>query len=315
MPQARKKSKSKAIPRRPAPQRKPAPTQAIVKAQPPTVSEAIEQVLLSGNLVNLTVEQRLDYYKKVCQSLGLNPLTRPFEYISFEGRLQLYARKDCTEQLRKIHGIAIVESKADHEDGLYVVHVKAQDKHGRTDTGTGVVDLGKLTGKDRANAIMKAETKAKRRATLSLAGLGFLDESELDTVAEYGTLTPGGRIMTPVQPQLSPSEENWKAREAEGISKLTPDQQKVVKSKMADATIDRPTDCLFYVHVKESDTYTIDGAQSLKEAHRDLLRDLWSMTVGAIVANPQQLGKLISQFEQRKVRFIEWPPPKREPGE
>jgi hypothetical protein len=33
----------------------------------------------------------------------------------------------------------------------------------------------------RANAMMKAETKAKRRLTLSLAGLGWMDETEVDT--------------------------------------------------------------------------------------------------------------------------------------
>ena len=33
-----------------------------------------------------------------------------------------------------------------------------------------------------ANAIMKTETKAKRRATLSICGLGFLDESEIETI-------------------------------------------------------------------------------------------------------------------------------------
>lgn len=34
-----------------------------------------------------------------------------------------------------------------------------------------------------ANALMKAETKAKRRVTLSIAGLGLLDESELEDAA------------------------------------------------------------------------------------------------------------------------------------
>lgn len=33
-----------------------------------------------------------------------------------------------------------------------------------------------------ANALMKAETKAKRRVTLSICGLGLLDESEIDTM-------------------------------------------------------------------------------------------------------------------------------------
>ena len=38
-------------------------------------------------------------------------------------------------------------------------------------------------GESRANAIMKATTKAKRRVTLSICGLGGMpDESELDTM-------------------------------------------------------------------------------------------------------------------------------------
>jgi len=34
---------------------------------------------------------------------------------------------------------------------------------------------------------MKSETKSKRRATLSICGLGMLDESELDTMPKYET--------------------------------------------------------------------------------------------------------------------------------
>ncbi|MFM1889700.1 MAG: hypothetical protein RLZZ565_457, partial [Planctomycetota bacterium] len=60
----------------------------------------IEQVLISGDLSRLTAEQRNIYYKSVCDSLGLNPLTRPFDYITLNGKLTLYARKDCTDQLR-----------------------------------------------------------------------------------------------------------------------------------------------------------------------------------------------------------------------
>ncbi|MDU5950540.1 MAG: hypothetical protein E6Z15_26195, partial [Paenibacillus macerans] len=39
-----------------------------------------------------------------------------------------------------------------------------------------------LTADELANAIMKAETKAKRRVTLSLSGLGMMDESEIETI-------------------------------------------------------------------------------------------------------------------------------------
>jgi hypothetical protein len=42
--------------------------------------------------------------------------------------------------------------------------------------------VGNLKGDALANALMKAETKAKRRVTLSIAGLGWLDETELETI-------------------------------------------------------------------------------------------------------------------------------------
>jgi hypothetical protein len=65
---------------------------------------------------------------------------------------------------------------------LYVVTARAKDRHGREDECTGAVPLGHLKGDDLANALMRAETKAKRRVTLSIAGLGWLDETEFDTI-------------------------------------------------------------------------------------------------------------------------------------
>jgi hypothetical protein len=167
--------------------------------------EAIEKVLLTGDLAQLTVDQRLAYYKSVCESLGLNPLTQPFGYISFEGRLQLYARKDATEQLRKRHSVSITELKPESKDGVYLVTVKAQDGGGRTDMATGAVattyttDTGvtkQYVGVGLANAIMKAETKAKRRVTLSICGLGVMDESEIeDLIPRPPQLTNGNDVI------------------------------------------------------------------------------------------------------------------------
>jgi len=52
----------------------------------------------------------------------------------------------------------------------------------------GALSLKGLNAEDRANAIMKAETKAKRRVTLSICGLGFLDESEIENI-------PGAKMI------------------------------------------------------------------------------------------------------------------------
>jgi hypothetical protein len=124
----------------------------------------IEDVLIRGNLADLTPQQRVEYVARVCASLGLNPLTRPFEYLMLSGRLVLYAKRDAADQLRKINGI---------------VHARAKDHDGRTDEDLGVVPYKGGGNEFAANAMMKAVTKAKRRVTLSISGLGFLDETEV----------------------------------------------------------------------------------------------------------------------------------------
>lgn len=143
---------------------------------------AIEKVVVQGDLSPLTAEQRVTYYKKVCESAGLNPFTKPFEYIVLNGKLTLYAKKDCTEQLRKLNGISIVSLEDKLVDDIYIVTAKASTKDGRTDQAKGAVVIGHLKGEQKANAIMKAETKAKRRVTLSISGMGFCDESEVDSI-------------------------------------------------------------------------------------------------------------------------------------
>lgn len=156
--------------------------------RPPDLT-AIERVLISGDLAALTQDQRLAYYNSTCESLGLNPLTRPFDYITLNGKLTLYARKDATEQLRKIHGVSITQLEKTFHEGLYIVTALATDKTGRADASTGAVTITGLKGEALANALMKAETKAKRRVTLSICGLGMLDETEAaDVTSQQSTL-------------------------------------------------------------------------------------------------------------------------------
>ena len=106
------------------------------------------------------------------------------------GKLRLYALRDCADQLRRLHGISISITNRERMGDLYIVTARAKDRTGREDESTGAVALGTLKGDALANALMKCETKAKRRVTLSLAGLGWLDETELETI-------PGIRVGEP----------------------------------------------------------------------------------------------------------------------
>lgn len=165
--------------------------------------EIIQKLVLDGDLSKMNAAQRVTYYNKICSSLGLNPFTTPFQIIKLQGKEKLYATKDCTEQLRKIHGVSITDISTTNLNGVFIVTAKAQDKTGKTDCSTGAVSIEGLKGDNLANAIMKAETKAKRRVTLSICGLGILDESETDTI-KTEDITPVE--VTTVQNQLPASQ-------------------------------------------------------------------------------------------------------------
>ena len=146
------------------------------------MSKVLEQVIIGGDLKALSPEAKLLYYKGICESLNLNPLTRPFLYITLNGRLTLYAAREATDQLRNLRDVSISIVDAQMHDGVYVVTAQASLPGGRTDTSTGAVPTANLQGEILANALMKAETKAKRRVTLSICGLGMLDETEVGSI-------------------------------------------------------------------------------------------------------------------------------------
>jgi|SRR5215831_60023 len=160
-------------------------------AIPPRIgADTMEKVLLQGDLKALSPRERVSYYDGVCKSLGLNPLTRPFEYLTLNNRLILYARRECTEQLRQIRGVSVKITARELTEGCYCVTAAATLQDGRQDESIGAVPIEGLKGESKANAMMKAETKAKRRVTLSICGLAFLDESELDSLRETQSPEP-----------------------------------------------------------------------------------------------------------------------------
>lgn len=157
--------------------------------------EDIERVLVQGDLSKLTPEQCVTYYHKVCESLGLNPLTKPFEYLMLNGKKVLYATRTAADQLRKINGVSVQVIDRQRSDDVYIVTARATLPNGRADEEIGAVNIANLKGEALANAYMKATTKAKRRVTLSICGLGWLDETEVDTI-------PGAqRVEMPALPR------------------------------------------------------------------------------------------------------------------
>src|ERR687896_2734064 len=133
---------------------------AVAVPSPPLPPEMVERMVIGGDLSELTAAQRADYYAAVCHSLGLNPRTKPFAYLTLHGKLRLYALRDCADQLRRLHGISIYITNRERLGDIYLVTARAKDKTGREDESLGAVALGTLKGDALANALMKCETKA-----------------------------------------------------------------------------------------------------------------------------------------------------------
>lgn len=187
----------------------------------PSAAERIERAVIGGDLSPLNETDRVTHYNRVCTETGLNPATRPLAYIVLDGRLQLYCLKAGAEQLRQLHKISIERIERAEEDQNHVVTAYARTGDGRSDVDVGAVSLVEpkerrdprtgrmeanplagqpLSAADAANARKTAVTQAKRRVTLSLAGIGMLDESQIDELVAAGrAFRPGERQERPAR--------------------------------------------------------------------------------------------------------------------
>jgi hypothetical protein len=122
--------------------------------------------------------------------MGLDPYTKPFDLLRLNGKEILYCTRSGTQQLNKLHKVShtITSRDTNADAGVYIVTSKASLPDGRCTESIGAVNIAGLKGEAYANAIMKAETKAKRRATLDLLGLGVIDESEAESIPNASTV-------------------------------------------------------------------------------------------------------------------------------
>lgn len=148
---------------------------------PVDVSAAGLEAALAGDLSKMTGGERLKFYGALCEFTGLNPLSKPFDWLTFQNKLQLYPNKGCAEQLRQLRKINVDILERKVEFGCLIVRVKVTSGDGRHDESIGAVPFNeKMPPESIANAMMKCETKAKRRATFSICGLSRFVRDDID---------------------------------------------------------------------------------------------------------------------------------------
>jgi len=143
-----------------------------------------DSIVLRGDLSGLNEGQKRDYYLFRCRQVGLDPAAKPFDLLTLNGKQILYANAGATQQLCSIHKLSTQITHRERVDGIYVVSVRCTGADGRVSENQGAVDVSSLSGERLANAILKATTKAIRRAVLAHCGLGMMDETEVETIPE-----------------------------------------------------------------------------------------------------------------------------------
>lgn len=179
----------------------------------------MEKIIVQGDLSSLKPDERLIYYTKVCESVGLNPLTKPFDYLKLDGKLVLYAKRDATDQLRKVHNISITITSREKVGDVYCVTARGVTPDNRTDESIGAVSLMKeekiwdemrrtkvatgrvlpLTADELANAIMKAECVPLDSEILTINGFKRYSEVHVGDMVLAYDCEKDVTVWTPLQ--------------------------------------------------------------------------------------------------------------------
>lgn len=170
-----------------------APAYSIDDAMEET-SRALHAVQAAGgDTRKLSAAHREGVLTGLCRALSLNPLTSPIIYLVLNGKEVLYVTRQATDQIAarlRLNRRTVSGPEVRDFGGTKMIfcQVEVTAPDGRSEMATATLPPGDLV-----NALMKCETKAKRRATLSIAGLGLLCEDELETIpGAHRTPRPDG---------------------------------------------------------------------------------------------------------------------------
>jgi hypothetical protein len=179
--------------------------------------KVIESIVMNGDLSKLQPAQKVAYYNYRCSQAGLDPAAKPFDLLKLNGKEVLYANAQCTQQLCAIHKLSTQVTHREKMDDIYLVSVRVTGADGRLSENQGAVAIAHLKGDALANSVLKATTKAIRRAVLAHCGLGMLDETEAETI-------PNARMepMVQVSTEAAPSISEILAKPASGIALMVP---------------------------------------------------------------------------------------------
>jgi len=161
----------------------------------------IASLVIKGDLKGLNPQQKVEYYNYRCNQAGLDPAAKPFDLLVLNGKEILYANASATQQLTGKRNLSHQITGRELVDGVYCVFCRVSSPDGQSTENMGAVPIEGLKGEAKANAMLKATTKAIRRTVLAHCGLGMMDETETETIP--------GAVKAPLPTLDAPAAYEW----------------------------------------------------------------------------------------------------------
>ncbi|MBT9258254.1 MAG: hypothetical protein KM310_00650 [Clostridiales bacterium] len=207
---------------------------------------------------------------------GLDPDSEPFRWIRVRNQEQpvLYADRTTVDQLMKIYGLSadIIDQGFERFDsGILVAWAKARVTDGaKSRVSLGAVRAPAHSAFEIANALMKAETKAVRRAVIRFLALPVVDESELDTMeTSPGTETSPGQPSPASPPPASPRAEERPEELIKEIQQLANSLREI----QGDLTVRSTVWNAVPRKVSKPEDYSLEELRRIRNALQAKLRD------------------------------------------
>lgn len=190
-------------------------TRELYRANHGVSSETLSKIILKGDWKDLTPAQRVEGYIALCRSLGLNPLTKPFDLLEMRDRTTLYLNSAGGAQLGALHKASYHITRVETEpvaDTVMLVraYVKVRLPDGRENEDVGIKTCNPKDVNDYIRAYKSAITNGRLRAIKGLIGLNVVvegDEEEIPEarvvsveIAEASAESAPAQTETPQQP-------------------------------------------------------------------------------------------------------------------
>ena len=162
--------------------------------QQATIDTSTILALANQDLGKLSPEKQAQLLRQICTDAGIPVSLMPIQLLRTRNRdgserTVPYVTAAGAHYLAHRHNVSTRILERETVSGIHLVRAEASTPDGRATQATGAVPIDGLRGEMLANAFMKAETKAVRRAVLRLCGLAFLDETETSSIPDASPVT------------------------------------------------------------------------------------------------------------------------------